>query len=64
MIWVQWVEPFNKSSDPVFMRISKETAINTMKEIHPDVYENDEEAFLYFVAVHWASVVGDEGMGI
>ena len=53
MIWVEWVELY-VDSDPVYMRVSKETAIKAQRKCH--AYESDDMAFDDFVTVHWATV--------
>ena len=53
--WVEWVEPFGDSSDPVYMRVSKETAIAHIKRVYPP-NTNDKKALDEFILVHWATL--------
>lgn len=60
--WVEWVEQFNQSSDPVYCRVSVEVAIKTQKMIAtlahtPYKYEDDDRALEDFMTVHWAEFV-------
>jgi len=52
MIWVEWVEPY-VDSDPVYMRVSKDTAIKAQRRCH--LYDSDEQAFDDFMVVNWAT---------
>lgn len=57
--WVEWVEPINGKSDPVFCRVRPEVAIQCSKEAAAKtghVYESDQDAFEDFVVVHWALI--------
>lgn len=57
MIWVEWVEPFVES-DPVYLRVSKETAIRFAKAAaakNGHTYATDEDAFMDFIVENWAS---------
>jgi hypothetical protein len=59
--WIEWVEPFI-DSEPVFCRVSPETAIlaqkksaaNTTKKF---VYSNDQDALDDFIICHWAQTI-------
>lgn len=57
---VEWVEPFGPNDEPAFIRIARSTAIAQQKHsalLGGYVYNNDEEALIDFIVVHWASVV-------
>lgn len=54
MTWVEWVEPFNADSDPVYLRVEKSVAIKTQKTLH--AYDSDQNALDDFVTVHWAKL--------
>ena len=59
-VWIEWVEPFDKKANPVYMRVSKETAIAAQKEIAKKLnkpYSSDEEALEDFMVVHWAKII-------
>jgi hypothetical protein len=56
---VEWVEPFNQNADPVFCRVSEETAVATQRQAalsrNPsNVYATDEQALDDFMTVRWA----------
>jgi hypothetical protein len=53
--WLEWVEPFGKDNGPVYMRVSPKTAISHIKQIHPEL--SDEQALNEFIVVYWANVV-------
>lgn len=58
--WVEWIEPFNGNSDPVFCRVRPEVAIQTSKEAAVKtgyVYTDDQDAFEDFVVVHWGYII-------
>lgn len=58
--WVEWVEPFNEKSDPVYCRVRPEVAIETSKEAAAKtghIYTNDQDAFEDFVVVHWGYII-------
>lgn len=57
--WVEWIEPMNKKSDPVYCRVRPEVAIQCSKEVAEKtgyIYQNDQDAFEDFVVVHWAYI--------
>jgi hypothetical protein len=60
--WVEWVEPFGPNSEPVYCRVTKETAVATQKHSANDakpgfIYESDERALEDFMTVQWANFV-------
>ena len=60
--WVEWVEPFI-DSDPVYSRISTETAIKAQKTSAKTIgfeYKTDRDALDDFVICHWASIREEE----
>jgi len=60
MEWIEWVEPFNDAAQPVYCRVSRETAIHTQRQSGLSVgftYESDERALADFMTVHWARLV-------
>lgn len=59
---IEWIEPFGPNSEPVFCRVSEETAITTQRHsalfsAKKYVYKTDAEALEDFITVHWAKVV-------
>jgi len=57
MRWVQWVEPFGPSSEPVYCRVSEEVAKAVAKqtaEKNNHTYETEEQMLVDFMVVHWA----------
>jgi hypothetical protein len=50
--WVEWIEPFGPNNEPVYCRVTRETAIATQRRIHE--YASDQDALDDFVTVHWA----------
>lgn len=63
MIWIEWVEPFVES-DPVYLRVSRETAIKYAKDgaaKHGHTYATDEDALMDFIIVNWARETPDDG---
>lgn len=62
--WIEWVEPFSPSNEPVYCRVTPEVAIEcakaSAKQAKPDfVYASDQEALDDFIIVHWANVRED-----
>jgi len=59
--WVEWIEPVNQKSDPVYCRVRPEVAIQCSKEAAAKsghvFYTNDQDAFEDFVVVHWGYIV-------
>ena len=55
MEWIEWIEPFGPNNEPVYMRVTPETAIAVMKKAHPEL--TDEQALDEFIVVNWASRV-------
>jgi hypothetical protein len=55
MKWIEWVEPYDESNDPVYLRIAATTAIAAMKRMHP--YASDQDALEEFIVVNWATEV-------
>lgn len=59
-VWVEWVEPYSQAtgSDPVYMKIKATTAIGAMKSYRSGKYSynNDEDALVDFLTVHWAKL--------
>lgn len=54
---IEWVEPFTNDNSPVTMRVTASTAIKFIHEMHPGVYESDEDALHEFMVVYWATFV-------
>ena len=59
--WVEWVEPFGPNSEPVYCRVSKQTAIAAQRQSASTaksgfIYETDIQALEDFMTVHWASL--------
>lgn len=50
--WIEWVEPFGPNNEPVYLRVTPETAIAHVQETYPDL--NDKDALDEFIIVHWA----------
>jgi hypothetical protein len=62
---IEWVEPFGPNSEPVYCRVTEQTAIATQRHIGrtmptPYEYESDERALEDFMVVHWAESVTEE----
>ena len=62
--WIEWIEPFGPDSEPVYCRVTEQTAIATQKYTAATlpgrtsyIYATDAEALDDFVTVHWASVI-------
>lgn len=53
MMWVEWVEPY-VDSDPVYMRVSAQTAVKFMQKAYPGI--DPEHALDEFVIVNWATL--------
>lgn len=53
--WVEWSEPFGKNNAPVLMRVRRSVAIARMKEVHPEL--SDEQALDEFIVVNWATLL-------
>ena len=57
--WIEWIEPFGPSNEPVYCRIPVSTAVAHSKwcaaKISKYTYPNDEEALVDFMLVHWAA---------
>ena len=53
--WVEWVEPFSEhsGSDTVYLKVRGDTAVKVMRALHE--YKTDEDAFMDFVVVNWAT---------
>lgn len=63
--WIEWVEPFGPNSEPVYCRVTPETAIATQKHsastlAPPYVYTSDERALEDFITVRWATVIKED----
>jgi len=60
MIWVEWTEPFGPNNEPVYLRVSRETAIvvarATALTTETHVYESDEKALEEFIIARWATI--------
>jgi hypothetical protein len=41
--WIEWVEPYGPNNEPVYMRVTPETAIAKMRSIHAG-YTTDQQA--------------------
>ena len=60
--WLEWVEPYTSECDiPVTMRMHMADVIKYQRryalEKHGYCYLSDEDAYLDFATIHWASVV-------
>ncbi len=53
--WIEWIEPFGPDNEPVYMRVTPETAIDVIKKAHPEL--TDDQALDEFIVVNWASKV-------
>ena len=51
--WIEWIEPFGPNNEPVYMRVTEQTAIAVMKKAHPEL--TDEQALDEFIVVNWAA---------
>lgn len=58
--WLEWVTLAGVGSDPLFERVSEETAIKMQKKAalaSGHTYASDQEALYDFIAVNWAVYV-------
>lgn len=61
MIWIEWVEPFDKAGNVVYMRVARNVAIAAQREAAGAYsYPDDETALADFVDVHWAKVIEEK----
>jgi len=57
--WIEWCEPFGPNSEPVYCRVSEQTAIAAMKASAKKTgfeYKTDGDALLDFITIHYAEV--------
>jgi hypothetical protein len=57
--WIEWIEPF-VDSEPVYLRVSPETAILSMKKSTASIgftYKSDQDALDDFIIGHWAKII-------
>lgn len=55
--WVEWIEPFGPSNEPVFMRVPRSTAIASARAAAHQALRydlTDDQLFNDFMVVHWA----------
>ena len=61
MKWIEWIEPFGPSNEPVYCRVKEATAIATQRAILKKArgieYVSDRDALMDFIVVHWAKVI-------
>ena len=59
--WIEWIEPFGPTDEPVYLRISESTAIKTQRVFaaaKPHIeYKTDSDALDDFMVCHWAQFV-------
>jgi hypothetical protein len=53
--WIEWIEPFGPSNEPVYCRVPPATAIASQRRVAD--YPTDERALEDFMTVHWAERV-------
>jgi hypothetical protein len=58
--WIEWIEPFGPNNEPVYCRVTEETAIAHQKKIGEHLkkpYLDDQRALEDFIIVRWADVI-------
>jgi hypothetical protein len=62
-MWIEWIEPFGPNSEPVYCRVTRETAIATQRHTTMQaknfVYSTDADALEDFKTVRWARELAD-----
>jgi len=55
MRWIEWIQPAGKTvMDPVYQRVSEETAVKLQKEAYPDHSVDNQTRLADFMTIHWA----------
>jgi hypothetical protein len=60
--FIEWVEPLDTGSDPVYSRARRSHIAKMRRRLEPR-YESDEQAVEDFMIVHWAWYVTDPTRG-
>lgn len=58
--WIEWVEPYGPNDEPVYMRVTAETAIAKQKVQAAKweyVYQNDEQALEDFLTINYGWLI-------
>jgi hypothetical protein len=60
--WIEWIEPFSPSNQPVYCRVTEAVAIETQMYTAVQLgkpYTNEQDALEDFMQVHWARKICD-----